>query len=256
MSAQAWQLQAKLLIRARLRCLTGLHIGGSQEGVEIGGVDNVVVKDPMTDLPYIPGSSLKGKMRSLLEWAEGKVEPGRRGSAPPHNCDREDCVVCKVFGRSAGEEAAYGPTRLAVADSFPTEETKKEWEAVLDRGINTEIKWENAIDRITSQANPRNFERVPRGSCFDVEMIFDVYRPDEEKLLDCVLLSLQLLEDSYLGGQGSRGYGRVKFEDLSVTRRPLEYYTNEGDEQLLAQGASVVELRQQPAPQAVGEETI
>lgn len=61
--------QGKFIISGILECVTGTRIGGTQEKFEIGGIDNPVIKDPLTDLPYIPGSSLKGKLRHLLEWA-------------------------------------------------------------------------------------------------------------------------------------------------------------------------------------------
>ena len=127
------QFIGNILIRGRIECLTGLHIGGSKDKMEIGGVDSPVVRDPVTHRqPYIPGSSLKGKMRMLLEYATGNVEMGdekqdkKRGDV--HNCTRPDCPVCRIFGSSAAEERRCGPTRLLVRDAYPDEATVERWD--------------------------------------------------------------------------------------------------------------------------------
>jgi len=198
-----------ILLRGKIECVTGLHIGGSKDKVEIGGVDSPVARDPNTRLPYIPGSSLKGKMRMLLEFAAGKVETGGI-----HNCADSDCPVCRVFGSSAAEHRTCGPTRLLVRDAYPDDETRTMWENLDSELLYAEMKSENFLDRITSVANPRFLERVVKGSKFDLEMVYGVYAIDEHDDLaffSQVRTALLLLEHSALGGNGSRGYGRVRF---------------------------------------------
>ncbi|WP_048044150.1 type III-A CRISPR-associated RAMP protein Csm3 [Methanosarcina mazei] len=215
------QFQANFLLKGTISCETGLHIGGTSEGIEIGGLENIVIRDPKTDLPFIPGSSLKGKMRSLLELSyKDSSENIIKNKGEPCKCGK--CIPCKIFGSSAPDNKSkddngrqQGPTRLVVRDSFTT--------AVK---LETELKSENTINRITSEANPRNMERVPRGTEFKFEMIFSVFEDEDYinflKLLD----SMKLLEDSYLGGSGTRGYGQIQFKDISILKRPAEYYTS------------------------------
>jgi len=244
----------KYIIEADMLCRTGLHIGGLSEGYEIGGIDNVVIKVPVpfrvptgngsydipAECPYIPGSSLKGKLRSLMEWLENKVKVAvhkddRTGeesyNAQPHTCGDAACPVCVIFGSPASETTMQGPTRLSVLDAFPTAETIKDWETELGEDIFTEIKPENTIDRLTSQANPRQMERVPAGSRFRVVMVYDVYDEEQDrKLLKHLFQAMKLLQDSYLGGSGSRGSGRVSFENIHVSYRSPKYYMGEDSE--------------------------
>src|SRR5574341_2073027 len=126
----------KYIIKTDLRCLTGLHIGGTDEGFEIGGMDNPVIKDPITGYPYIPGSSLKGKMRSLLEWADNKVsiETDNNGKLKGKLCKGGSCDICIVFGCSAST-SANDARRLIVRDSFPQKKTIENWEANLGEKI-------------------------------------------------------------------------------------------------------------------------
>jgi len=241
MSNNSYKFMGKYIIKADLRCLTGLHIGGTDEGFEIGGMENPVIKDPITGYPYIPGSSLKGKMRSLLEWADGRVKFGtdKNGNPTGKLCDCGTCDVCIIFGCSAAT-AQKEPTRLSVRDSFPKglfdengnilpedqrTGTVAEWQANLGERIYTEVKTENVIDRLTSEANPRPIERAPAGSVFEVEMLFDIYKTDDNQKLKKIFEAMTLLEDSSLGGGGSRGSGKVVFENFKVVRRDVEYYT-------------------------------
>ncbi|MBN1877862.1 MAG: type III-A CRISPR-associated RAMP protein Csm3 [Anaerolineae bacterium] len=228
------QFKGKYILSGHIVCVTGLHIGGASEGVEIGGVDNTVIKDPLTEHPYIPGSSLKGKLRHLLEWNLGKVEwNDKQTGYTAHFCG--ECEVCKLFGSSPDDaqrikvRQAAGPTRLSVRDSFPTTDTIQQWQTWLGEGVYTEIKTENAIDRVTSEANPRPMERVPARSVFAFEMIFDVYHTNDKDLLRSLFTALRLLENSALGGSGSRGHGQVCFNALKLEWRPVKYYTT-GDE--------------------------
>ena len=204
------QFTGNILIRGKIECLTGLHIGGSKDKMEIGGVDSPAVRDPVTRQPYIPGSSLKGKMRMLLEYLTGKVEH----DGGVHSCAEAGCPVCRVFGSSAAEERRCGPTRLLVRDAYPDQVTKELWNAMDSELLFAEMKSENYLNRITSAANPRFLERVVKGSKFELDMVYSVYEVDDHddlEFFDQVRASLELLEQSALGGNGSRGYGRVKF---------------------------------------------
>ena len=223
------QFIGNILIRGKIECLTGLHIGGSKDKMEIGGVDSPVVRDPVNRQPYIPGSSLKGKMRMLLEYATGKVDTG-----DVHNCAEADCPVCRIFGSSAAEERQCGPTRLLVRDAYPDEATVEQWDNMDSELLFAEMKSENFLNRITSAANPRFLERVVRGSKFDLEMVYSVYDVDDDyddlEFFKHVRTSLLLLEQSALGGNGSRGYGHIKFhfvEPLMIAREAYQQGLNE-----------------------------
>jgi len=229
------KLHGKLIITGKIKAETGLHIGGSRTGIDIGGVDNTVIKDH-EGKPYIPGSSLKGKMRSLLEKAEGLASNDKRvwqkkpeGTTPGisiHICDEEECSVCNIFGRNNakmqeinGQEKEITkttPTRLIVRDAKLMESSipqdvkdnlELEW---------TEVKFENSIDRITSAANPRQQERVPRGAEFELEMVYNIYTDTDKTRFRKVLKAMQLLEDDYLGSSGTRGYGKISFRDIKI----------------------------------------
>ena len=202
------QFIGNIIMRGKIECLTGLHIGAGKDTAEIGVVDSPVVRDPHSRLPYIPGSSLKGKMRSMLEFATDKVSDGK-----VHTCDKADCEVCRPFGSSAQEQRKCGPTRLLVRDACPDEKTREMWEKLNTDLLYAEMKSENFLDRITSAANPRFIERVVKGSVFNLEMVYGVYQVDGVNDLDFfahVVTALRLLEDGTLGGNGSRGYGQIR----------------------------------------------
>jgi len=211
-----------LIIRGKFKCVTGLHIGGSKEKLEIGGVDSPVVRDPRTRYPYVPGSSLKGKLRSLLEYALGAVPSSGDVST------EEDVV--RLFGIGVDEKDPksknfirelenIGPSRLIVRDCHPTEATKKWWKTLDTDLLYTEYKSENGINRITAAANPRFVERVAAGSEFEFEMIYTQYNlksgadhgEDAQTDLSNLRMALLMLEHNFLGKSGSRGYGRVEF---------------------------------------------
>lgn len=202
------QFIGNILLQGKVECLTGLHVGGGKDKMEIGGVDSPVVRDPNTRYPYIPGSSLKGKMRMLLEFSEGKA------NGAPHTCNKPECRVCRVFGSSA-EGRKCGPTRLIVRDAYPDETTQAMWDGLDSELLYTELKSENFLDRLTSAANPRFIERVVKGSKFDLDMVFGIYDvgdgEKDEAFFQHVLTALRLLEHSAIGGSGTRGYGRVRF---------------------------------------------
>ncbi|MFQ6118439.1 MAG: type III-A CRISPR-associated RAMP protein Csm3 [Methanosarcinales archaeon] len=220
-------LSGKIIIIGEIRAETGLHIGGSTVGLDIGGVDNAVIRDKITDQPYIPGSSLKGKMRSLLEKATGKEPNTDVGKVKIHQCkskeDFANCKVCKIFGLP-GEKPFSQPTRLFVRDSFLSDPESLE-KADTDLPY-TEVKFENVIDRITSAANPRQTERVPAGAKFGFEFIYNVFNEEDKNNLKYVFEAMNLLEHDYLGGQGSRGYGKIKFSNIKILWNSRNDYEN------------------------------
>lgn len=229
------QLKGRVFLTFNIEAVTGLHIGGSETGIEIGGVDKVVIRDPITNRPYIPGSSLKGKVRSLLEKYRGLPLNRNIGGTAIHTCDKAEpyrgCDVCQVFG-VPGEMDFATPTRLVVRDVHLTEESAR----ILTEQAHTdlpytEVKTEVSIDRVTSAANPRRMERVPAGAVFGpAELVYSVYEGVEDGTviadpkkdvarLRTLVEGLQLLEDDYLGGLGSRGSGKVKLQGIAVTVR-------------------------------------
>lgn len=229
------QLRGRLFLRFTVETATGLHIGGSDTGIEIGGVDKTVIRDPLTNRPYIPGSSLKGKMRSLLEKYEGKIQNQRIGQGYIHSCqeigDYQDCWVCQVFG-VPGERSFSLPTRLVVRDVHMGDvEAQRIRDTARTDLPYTEVKTEVSIDRVTSAANPRQMERVPAGTHFGpAELVYTIYSGDgcdpqaDVDRLATLVTALQLVEDDYLGGLGSRGSGRVRFTGFAVSLRPQADY--------------------------------
>lgn len=217
-------------LNARLHLLTGLHIGAGDSEMHIGGTDNPVLKHPITNRPYIPGSSVKGKMRSLLEWKSGAVQPEALGWRQYQNASGAQKAqvfsILRLFGVSGGDQLdetqarELGPTRLAFWDCNLTDN----WVTKVENAnqMHTEVKSENRINRITGVAeHPRNTERVPAGAEFDFRLSLKVLN-GEDDLLPTVLAGLRLIELDSLGGSGSRGYGKVKFTDLKLDGQPLE----------------------------------
>lgn len=249
----------KLIVEGEIECRTGLHIGAGKGSLEIGGADNPVVKDAF-GMPYVPGSSLRGKIRSLLEQATGLAVPSelvylsrRKGQEVRiHQSDRPDDDICILFGRNPGRmERVHGeaadhrgatPARLAVYDApLIPESITAQMRENLDDEL-TEVKSENAIDRITAQANPRTLERVPAGARFRLRLVLDILCAEDRPLLARVAEGLRLLEDDALGGGGSRGSGRVQFANIRVLWRGRDYYASGAGEQELLPGGGTSEL--------------
>mgnify|MGYP006285201795 CR=1 FL=1 len=224
------ELYGRVFISSHIKAKTGLHIGGSGGDLEIGGVDNEIIRNPLTNQPYIPGSSFKGKMRSLTEKRFGLPQNNPIGQVRIHTCknagDYQSCDVCRIFGVPAemDMEDMPTPTRLLVRDVSLTEASASRLESQTD--LYAEHKTEVAIDRVTSAANPRDLERVPAGAVFGpAELVFGLYTKSDIALLKSVLEALQLVEDDYLGGSGSRGSGKVVFEELEIYARSSEDYS-------------------------------
>jgi CRISPR-associated protein Csm3 len=216
-------LKGRIFLSYDIRTITGLHIGGSPGTLAIGNVDNPVIRDLLTGAPYIPGSSLRGKMRSQQEKAMGKRQNNRIGQVTIHTCkdagEYRTCELCRTFG-IPGEYKHSETSRLIVRDAFLTDDSTKQLRATRTDLPFTEVKWEAAIDRVTSAATPRQQERVPAGAVFSGELTFSIYDENEDtRLFSRVLEALTLVEEDYLGGQGARGSGQVKFQNLTLQLR-------------------------------------
>ena len=222
------KLLATHRIRATLELRSGLHIGAGKDAIEIGGLDLPVVKNPFTQEPYIPGSSIKGKIRSLLEWTLERIEDDGSVWGSDRNGDYspEDPVL-RIFGTTI-KEWQGGPTRLVVRDAM----LNVDWaEGIREQGLAfTEEKMEVSIDRVKGRAKDgglRRTERVPAGARFELEMVYKVFDTGDGGNIDRdglnrVLEGLKLLEGDALGGSGSRGYGRVQIMDLMVDGQPVQ----------------------------------
>jgi len=193
-------MDGKILIESEIKVVTGLHIGGSSVFSAIGAVDSPVAADPYTHQPIIPGSSLKGKLRSLL--ARSLSSDGGR-----HKPENDDPVILRLFG-------CHSPivlSRLQFADAFVS--NAKDFDQI---GL-TEIKFENTIDRMTSIANPRQIERVSAGVRFACRIAYTLENPDQiEADFACLVRGMKLLQMDYLGGHGTRGSGRVSFQNIRL----------------------------------------
>lgn len=223
--------RGRVRLAATLLLKSGLHIGAGKDSVEIGGIDNPVIKHPFTGEPYIPGSSLKGKLRFLLEWAFGAVrEDGQAwGFKNDQPADVADPVL-RIFG-NALKDWKGGPTRLLVRDAPLCAEDRARYLEAPDAFF--EEKTEVLIDRISGKAHdrvgPRQTERVPAGIAFDFECVVRLYDTGDDgardlECLNWLIQGLALLEEDALGGSGSRGYGRIAFDGLTLhvpEREPL-----------------------------------
>ncbi len=242
---KAPRLTHKVLMRGAIEAVTALHIGGSDIGLTIGGADKLVVRNPLDNTPYIPGSSLKGRMRSLLEkvgCADScpgfQIQVAERGGEPrlgPCSCEGDKaCDVCLVFGVAAATSRQFkegqpyaGAARLLVRDAFlSNRQTFENPRLRLDMPF-TELKTEVSIDRLTSAANPRQFERVPAGAEFTFELVLNVFSDDpKETFVTLVKQGLALVAEDALGGQSSRGYGKVLIKLTELVEIPVESYAN------------------------------
>jgi CRISPR-associated protein Csm3 len=249
-------LLGKFRLTSTLLVKTGLHIGGGGETLDIGGLDKPVIRDPLTQQPYLPGSSIKGKLRSILERLLNEPINRAGGSGTyRHECDSadpwfldensenahlgaRDCPVCRIFGStgkskallqtSEGRKQGTGsnhPARLIVRDCHLEDHSAKELKKIDTGLFMTEWKFENGLDRITAAANPRQLERVPAGSEFGFELVYTVENAEQAvEDLKNLAIALAILEDDALGGHGSRGYGKVRFKTFQFSYRDVEQY--------------------------------
>jgi len=259
-----YQLVGKYMLHGQIECVTGLHIGGTTTGVEIGGLDNPVIKDPLSDQPYIPGSGLKGKLRSLTEWSLRLIatHPEHKGFAaydchelagpepaagtPENERYQRALALGRLYGPASAKPevlVAAGPSRLTVRDAFLSADSARRLQDALGASLFTEVKTENALDRVTAKANPRPIERVPAGSAFDFDLVLDVYFKSDEALFRELFAAMRLLEHSALGGSGSRGHGQVRFSNLGLVWRSLDYYRKNAAEQVVTlPGSTLAEV--------------
>lgn len=196
---------AKIEISGTIEIVTGLHIGGSSAFSAIGAVDSPVIMDTRTNQPMIPGSSLKGKMRALLA--------KQYNTTIAKTADDDAECLTNLFGSAKSKKES----RVLFTDMFLDNLDELKMAGLTGA---TEVKFENSISRMTAVANPRQIERVVRGAQFPMQLIYEYTdKTDEETLLqDFRILKegFKLLEYDYLGGSGSRGYGRIKFLDLDA----------------------------------------
>lgn len=257
MSNETPRLLSKIFVQGEIICKTGLHIGGSNTQFEIGNV-NLVIRDPVSGEPYIPGSSLKGKMRSLTElyfgaFSESKGNQGmswgpyagdpeyleRLYSGGEPDASRKDYPhIRQLYGFAVlNNKNLKRPGRLLVRDAMLTSDSREELErsSYTERPYTT-VKTEVALDRITAESNPRNNERVPAGARFKMQFVVNEIQGDKPvtELLDHLFLGLYLLQDDALGGSGSRGYGQVQFKILreDVQRMSAKAYKTGGAREL------------------------
>lgn len=268
-------LLGKLRLTSTLVVETGLHIGGGGETLDIGGLDKSVIRDPITQQPYLPGSSIKGKLRSTLERLLNKPlnRAGGSGTYRYESDDLEDgyteiangqfvafqgaatCPLSRVFGSTGGSKCYLkpdvvaraeldnrgsatinnqeyiktkgrnAPARLMVRDAHLLSTSAEQLEKI-DTGLYmAEWKFENGLDRVTAAANPRQLERVPAGAKFHFEMVYTVENEAQAvEDLKNLAIALAILEDDALGGHGSRGYGKVRFENFQFYYRGVEQY--------------------------------
>jgi len=216
------KLMETVLIKGTIVVKTGLHIGAGKDNIEIGGLDLPVIKNPRTAQPYIPGSSLKGKVRFLVEWST----PGALTSGDVHSCKEPLCQICRIFGagRTGDTIGGRGPTRMLVRDASLLLEQGE----VYDPEKFLEVKYENTIDRMKGTAlNPRPIERVVPGTKFAFEIAFRIFDTGDggkcdHECLGAMVKGLQLLEKDTLGGSGSRGCGKVVFENMAITSKNIQ----------------------------------
>jgi CRISPR-associated RAMP protein, csm3 family len=231
-------MYGKILIEGKLEVVTGLHIGGSSSFAAIGAVDSPVVRNSRDNQPMIPGSSLKGKMRSLLARQRNQKISG--------NMDEDEEGILRLFGSAKNGNVRVG--RLIFSDLFLAEQDS------LDSPV--EVKFENSINRLTAVANPRQLERVIPGTQFNLKLLYELkdttdrekekhseyYQGTEEEWIlkdfQSLIDGMKLLELDYLGGSGTRGYGQVRFCNLSAGLvygdEALEKYADQLNEQLIA----------------------
>lgn len=203
-------LQKTYVLKYQLSLLSGLHIGGGDDVFDIGGADSTVIKNPISGQPYIPGSSIKGKIRALLTYKDGQIRGDQFEITNP--------TVRSLFEPVEKDDSdSIQVTRAIFRDAVLTEESAATLQKFLGTGVFTEVKAENSINPLSGKAaNPRFIERIPAGAEFTGEVVLQIFEGDDEEAMKKTILDgFQMLENNYLGGSGTRGYGRVQFHDIT-----------------------------------------
>ncbi|MDZ4839807.1 MAG: type III-A CRISPR-associated RAMP protein Csm3 [Bacteroidota bacterium] len=232
------KLLSKTIIVANITTKTGLTIGGSNAALSIGSADKIVIRNPLNSQPYIPGSSIKGKFRSLIEISQGTVGDQSMGQVKNAAYQGTDKASTLLFGSAQNsDKLKQRPSRLIVGDAHLTPESLEKLEKAPTDVLYAEIKAEAVIDRITSAAVPRFFERVPAGVSFEFTMILNEFEDDdveykkqEKELKSLLAKAIRLLKDDYLGGGGSRGNGQIDIQIKSAHRRNMSWYMDPNNE--------------------------
>jgi CRISPR-associated protein Csm3 len=234
------QLNKKLIITGKITALTGIAVGGTNAAMSIGGVDKGVIRNPVNNQPYIPGSSLKGKMRSLIELRDGTIGDEPMGIVKNGPTTDQKFRAARLFGNAVkGDGKKQRPSRVVVRDAcLNKDQIESNFFKSSDLPF-TEVKTEVVIDRITSRAMPRQIERVPAGAIFDFEIVLNFFdgfdrtkenvvnadeQDNEQELVKDLFSSLQLLQNDYLGAAGSRGSGQIQFSEMKVEKRDRAFY--------------------------------
>jgi len=218
------QLEKKIFIKGEIELLTGTHIGGTNSAMGIGGPDATVVRNPLNNEPYIPGSSLKGKMRAMIEIADGTIEKVNMGQVKNSASQDSNAKSAKLFGTAKNDDKQR-PSKLIVRDG---KLLSSEDEFINTDLPFTESKTEVVIDRITAKATPRQIERVPAGARFELNMVLNIFdEDDQQEQLETLFRALNLVQDDYIGGSGSRGYGQVRFNVLNVLEKEMKKYLDD-----------------------------
>ncbi|GCD77996.1 type III-A CRISPR-associated RAMP protein Csm3 [Thermaurantimonas aggregans] len=222
------KLRSKIIITGKIKTLSGLTIGGTFSPLSIGAPDNIVIRNPISGKPYIPGSSLKGKIRSLIDVRDGSIVRADMNNVKWISSSDVNNISARLFGKAEANNPR--PSRVIFRDAEILDDPEKFQNTDMPY---TETKMEVVIDRITSAAMPRQIERVPAGAEFPLEIVINVFegeangvKDDEKEYVNTIFSGLMLLEDDYLGGKGSRGSGRVKITIDSIKERSAEYYKN------------------------------
>lgn len=207
------KMTGKLIIKAVLEVKTGMHIGASNDYAPIGAVDSVFIRDTLTKEPIIPGSSIKGKMRTLLAKVRDSdnILPAQ---------EKDEAVILRLFGSAEKNNTLF--SRLQFSDCMVQKESIEMFNEIDTDTYLGEVKFENTINRGTGVANPRQIERVPAGMTFDFRLVYNI--ENEEQLgedMEVLRRGLKLLQLDYIGGHGSRGYGRIQFSHFTVEKFAL-----------------------------------
>ena len=211
------------ILKVSFELLSGLFIGGNNGGFDIGGIDNDVIRNPLTNEPYIPGSSIKGKLKALLKYTTKETKIKKITTVDKDIVFTDDTIT-NIFGGLEDDTDDVKISRAIFRDFKLTKDSKKELEDILGVGRFTEIKAENSINAISGIAkSPRFIERVPAGAIFEGEIVLNIFEGDDEsKMKNTIKKALRLLEMNYLGGNVTIGYGRVKVKLKKIEKVNIE----------------------------------